>query len=155
CKQRNTNYFKGFKHWALERDFMDSSFNSMFRGMYTFLNSSEKKRNLLLTTQSPINGNDFGFYRKHLSGEQNRIINKALSSKNYFLLNGPPGTGKTSIIIKELVRELHKDQSCNILLLAYTNRAVDELCETVNNAIINFEDINGNFISRERSDRNF
>jgi DNA replication ATP-dependent helicase Dna2 len=154
-KQRNTKYFQNFQLWALERDFMDSSFTSMYRSIYSFLNSPKTKRSLLLTTDAPSNGNDYGFHREHLSEEQNRIINKALSTKDYFLLNGPPGTGKTSIIVKELVRELYKKETCNILLLAYTNRAVDELCDTVNNAIINFHDKNDGYVNYGRTDRNF
>jgi SAM-dependent methyltransferase len=134
-KQRNTNYFQKYKTWAIERDFMDTSFAAMYRNIYSFLNASKDKRNLILTTEPPQNGINYGFKQEYLSDEQNKVINKALSSKNYFLLNGPPGTGKTSIIVKELVRELYKNENCNILLLAYTNRAVDELCETVNKAI--------------------
>lgn len=154
-KQRNTKYFQNFQKWALERDSMDSSFTAMYRSIYSFLNSTKFKRSLLLSKEAPSNGDDYGFRRKHLSDEQNRIINKALSSKDYFLLNGPPGTGKTSIIVKELVRELYKEESCNILLLAYTNRAVDELCETVNNSIINFDDMNNGIVNYGRTDRNF
>lgn len=158
-KQRNTKFFddkekNGYK-WALERDFMDSSFTAMYRNIYAFLNSSKDKRSLILTRKEPQYGNDYGYNQNHLSEEQNRIINKALSNKDYFLLNGPPGTGKTSIIVKELVRELYKDESCNILLLAYTNRAVDELCETVNNAIINFDDMNDGYVNFGRTDINF
>lgn len=158
-KQRNTKFFdtkekEGYK-WALERDFMDTSFTAMYRNIYSFLNASKDKRNLILTTEPPQNGSNYGFSKEYLSDEQNKVINNALSSKNYFLLNGPPGTGKTSIIVKELVRELYKNENCNILLLAYTNRAVDELCETVNNAIINFDDKNDGNVNYGRTDRNF
>jgi len=154
-KQRNTKYFDNFKMWALERDFMDSSFTSMYRNIYSFLSSQKNKRQLILTSEKPSQGNDYGYKNVLLSDEQNRIINKALSARDYFLLNGPPGTGKTSIIIKELVRELYRNDNTNILILAYTNRAVDELCDAVNNAILNFEDKNDGRINAGRSDRNF
>lgn len=154
-KQRNTKYFQNYTTWALERDFMDTSFTAMYRNIYSFLYAPKDKRNLILTTEEPKNGSNYGFRKEYLSDEQNRVINNALSSKNYFLLNSPPGTGKTSIIVKELVRELYKNENCNILLLAYTNRAVDELCETVNNSIINFDDINDGNVNYGRTDRNF
>ena len=43
------------------------------------------------------------------------------------LMVGPPGTGKTSVALKHMV-EIHMGERHNILLLAYTNRAVDEIC---------------------------
>ena len=43
------------------------------------------------------------------------------------LLVGPPGTGKTSVALKCMVEE-HLQAEHDILLLAYTNRAVDEIC---------------------------
>jgi len=148
-KQRNTKFFtqfdsankKGF--WALERDFMDSSFRAMYKNLYAFISYKNKlKRQLILTTVKPIEGNTINYYNKNFSEEQNRILNKALSAENYFLLNGPPGTGKTSIIIKELVQQLYGNKDANILLLAYTNRAVDEICEAVNQAITAIEEVN-------------
>jgi superfamily I DNA and/or RNA helicase len=155
-QQRNTKYFQNFDKWALERDFMDSSFRAMYKNLYAFISSKEKfKRQLVLTTENPIEGSTVDYHNENFSEEQNRIIKKALSAKNYFLLNGPPGTGKTSIIIKELVRELYRNKDANILLLAYTNRAVDEICEAVNNAIINFDDINDGKVNFGRTDRNF
>jgi len=161
-KQRNTKFFTEFDNdsqkgfWALERDFMDSSFRAMYKNLYSFISNKDKfKRQLILTTKKPIEGNSVSYQNSNFSEEQNRIIKKALSAKNYFLLNGPPGTGKTSIIIKELVRQLYKNEKSNILLLAYTNRAVDEICEAVNNAIINFDDINDGIVNYGRTDRNF
>jgi DNA replication ATP-dependent helicase Dna2 len=137
-QQPNTRFFESFDKngkWALERDFMDSSFNSMYRNLYGLMHSSKSKKDLILTQRNPENLMDYNYYNQNLSDEQNRILKKALSTKDYFLLNGPPGTGKTSIIIKELVKEIFENQNCNILLLAYTNRAVDELCESINQAI--------------------
>ena len=152
-KQRNTKFFDDFDNdhqkglWALERDFMDSSFSAMYKNLYSFIaHPNAFKRQLILTTEKPIEGNAVNYQNPNFSEEQNRIIQKALSAKNYFLLNGPPGTGKTSIIIKELVRQLYCNQNSNILLLAYTNRAVDEICDAVNNAINNLNKNTANFI---------
>lgn len=131
-KQNNTLFFEEHEKWALERDSVDSSFTSMYRGLYAFIKSNQKRRDLLLNQRPPVKSKSVEFEQQHLSEEQNRVINKALTAKDYFLLNGPPGTGKTSIVIKELLKELHKDQELNVLLLAYTNRAVDELCDAVN-----------------------
>ena len=47
------------------------------------------------------------------------------------LLVGPPGTGKTKFMLAELVQQLLFQTNEQILLLAYTNRAVDEICEAI------------------------
>jgi len=137
-QQPNTRFFDSFNEtgkWALERDFMDSSFVSMYRNLYGLMRSTKAKKELILAQRHPESKMDYAYSNPNLSEEQNRILKKALSTKDYFLLNGPPGTGKTSIIIKELVKEIYEKQTSNILLLAYTNRAVDELCEAIDSAI--------------------
>jgi DNA replication ATP-dependent helicase Dna2 len=135
-KQRNKAFFNTFgtnAKWALESDFMESSFNSMYRNLYGFLKESSSFKKLILTQEPPGKGKDYGYKNPCVSHEQQMVINKALSADRYFLLNGPPGTGKTSIIIKNLVKELIAGGK-SILVLAYTNRAVDELCEAINHA---------------------
>ena len=47
------------------------------------------------------------------------------------LLVGPPGTGKTSCALKKMVETFHADKDSQILLLSYTNRAVDEICKSL------------------------
>ena len=59
---------------------------------------------------------------------------KAKQAQDYFLLVGPPYTGKTSMALQYLVRELillptpESPTGGNGLLLSYTHRAVDEIC---------------------------
>jgi hypothetical protein len=134
-KQNNILFFKRYTNWAIERDFMDATFNSMYKNLYSFITANQQKRNLLLGVDFPKIKLEYNFNKPHLSEEQNRIIKNALSADDYYLLNGPPGTGKTSIIIKELVKEIITNSESKLLLLAYTNRAVDELCESVTEAI--------------------
>lgn len=51
------------------------------------------------------------------------------------LIVGPPGTGKTSVTLRNLIAHLaHDTQQC-VLLLAFTHRAVDEICETLDAAL--------------------
>jgi len=143
-KQRNKKYFESFgenSNWALERDFMESSFTSMYRNLYEFINADTNFKNLVLLQSNPTSYDNYGYRNPNISFEQERVINKALSTDDYFLLNGPPGTGKTSIVIKNLVKELI-DTEKDVLVLAYTNRAVDELCEAINSAVGNSNEVN-------------
>jgi very-short-patch-repair endonuclease len=49
----------------------------------------------------------------------------------YHLLWGPPGTGKTSVMLRDMAAAVLRDTTDNLLILAYTNRAVDEICEAL------------------------
>ena len=65
----------------------------------------------------------------HQDDERNAMVLKAKQARDFFLLVGPPGTGKTSFGLMSILREeLASDADCNVLLAAYTNRAVDEIC---------------------------
>ncbi len=59
------------------------------------------------------------------------LLQKITASRDYFLLWGPPGTGKTSIMLRDMAAWVLQETSDNLLLLAYTNRAVDEICEAL------------------------
>ena len=127
-KQNNPTYFNGNHFWAVEHDTLDNSYNGMYRNLFSFLSASRRKRDLLLGLQEP--------HTKQTEQTEEKpypenIISKALAAEDYFLIVGPPGTGKTSIFARRLIEEYYAQPDTNILVLAYTNRAVDELCEAI------------------------
>jgi DNA replication ATP-dependent helicase Dna2 len=131
-KQFNTTIFDENEHWNLEHDMMDSGFGAMYKGLYAFANSSQGKRDLLLTINPPQQPEKQEIdIKKDLTEEQQIILEKAIAAKDYFLLWGPPGTGKTSKMLKHFAQHIIENTQENLLLLAYTNRAVDEICEAI------------------------
>ncbi|NLA63738.1 MAG: AAA family ATPase, partial [Bacteroidales bacterium] len=103
----------------------------MYKSIFMFLNASREKRNLLLGVTAPTAQE---VQIDESTSYTDQVIGKAMAADNYFLIVGPPGTGKTSIFARRLIENYHADKSKNILVLAYTNRAVNELCEAVNAA---------------------
>jgi DNA replication ATP-dependent helicase Dna2 len=124
-------YFKAHPHWAVESDFNEQGFQYHFTSLAEFLAAPEAKQNLLLGLEAPRFQEDFHYRIDSLSEEQNDILQLALSAQDYFLLQGPPGTGKTSKMLKNMVQYLFEQTEEYIVLLAFTNRATDEICEKV------------------------
>ncbi len=133
-RQFNLAIFEQFAYWNLEPDLLDSSFLAMYRGLYDFAQSTPAKRALLLGQMAPAWAQPLAWpHDPELTEEQHRILCKLLAAPDYFLLWGPPGTGKTNIMLRHIVQYLLHNTNENILLLAYTNRAVDEMCESLEN----------------------
>lgn len=130
--QRNPRVLPSDSLYAVERDYMDTSYTTMFKGLATFLSASGDCRALLLGQQLPRYDSA---YDERISAEKDdfkRISLKAQAAKDYFLLIGPPGTGKTSRALRTMVEDfLNKEKQ--LLLLSYTNRAVDEICKMLEN----------------------
>lgn len=141
--QQNPNLIVG-ECFALEHAGSDIGGTSAIRSLYTFITSDVERRQLLLGQRAPRADKSLVLSRSY-HPDYDDIILKAKQAQDYFLLIGPPGTGKTSQALQYLVREQlaekSKVQSTNpndhspkvngqssILLLAYTNRAVDEIC---------------------------
>lgn len=134
-KQRNRSFFDKYKYWAIEHDKLDHSYNAMFKSLFAFLSAPSQKKNLLLGLSKPDSSyNELVVEELTKEEKQDSVIQKALAAKDYFLIVGPPGTGKTSIFARRLIEEFYSDSTTNILVMAYTNRAVDELCAAISQA---------------------
>lgn len=141
--QQNPNLIAG-ECFALEHAGSDIGGTSAIRSLYTFITSDVERRQLLLGQRAPRADKSLVLSHSY-HPDYDDIILKAKQAQDYFLLIGPPGTGKTSqalqYLVLEQLAEKTKVQSTNpnaqspkvneqssILLLAYTNRAVDEIC---------------------------
>ncbi len=133
ARQFNSDFFEMFDNWQIEHDLLDSSFLSLYRSLYAFADAPLQKRRLLLAEEAPPLPVDPPVFDEpeNMTAEQKKIFKKIISSRAYFLLWGPPGTGKTSIMLREMVRHFFQNTEENLLLLAYTNRAVDEICAAI------------------------
>lgn len=131
-RQFNNRDFSAYPSWNLEHDMMDAGFTSMYRGLFGFAAADKSYRTLILGQRAPEKPS---YGPLELSGEmtteQQGILSKIIQAEEYFLLWGPPGTGKTSIVLKHLVAHLMKNTEEQLLLLAFTNRAVDEICDAL------------------------
>jgi superfamily I DNA and/or RNA helicase len=70
------------------------------------------------------------FLFDQFNDRQKRAIGHSVGTKNFHLIVGPSGTGKTKVIA-ETVRQLVKRGRRKILITAYTNLAVDNMIEAI------------------------
>ncbi|NDV67123.1 AAA domain-containing protein [Bacteroides sp. 224] len=129
------------KLWAIEHDFMESSYSPLYRGMHAFLSAPKERRDLLMLQREPVIDNSLT-----LKGDYNDFNDLSLhikKAKDLFLIIGPPGTGKTSFGLLNTVKEELLETESSILLMSYTNRAVDEICSKLYQEKIDFVRIGG------------
>lgn len=131
-KQRNAGVFRPDSLYAVEPGYMDATFNQAYSGLFSLLTAPRERKELLLGIRPPATDPSVRLHRHYLNEEIDRIVLKAKQARDYFLLVGPPGTGKTSVALKSMVEEFLSDSpQKTLLLMAYTNRAVDEICHTL------------------------
>lgn len=149
---KTTNGEKGVEgdFWAIEHSSTNSSTSSSLRSLTAFLQAEPERQNLLLGQREP-KADLSRELSQHYSADYDEIILRMKQAEDYFLLIGPPGTGKTSQALKFMVQEsLSGFNGLNILLLSYTNRAVDEICEMLDGAGIDFLRIGNEFATDEQ-----
>lgn len=112
--------------FAIEHDYSDISATNGMKGLYSFLSARTDRKELLLGLRTPRR--DTNVVLNGSYGRFNEIILKEKQALDYFLLVGPPGTGKTSCALRYMIEEALTEPEESLLLLSYTNRAVDEIC---------------------------
>ena len=173
--QQNADIFEMDKPYAIEHGTTDASTGGSIRGLHQFISAPKDKRDLLLGQREPLRNTSLTLTR-HYDDVLDDIILRAKQAQDYFLLVGPPGTGKTSRALKFMVEEAlndgtgmpstesiastkdisygnserHQRPASSILLMSYTNRAVDEICEMLVDSGIPFLRLGSEFSCDER-----
>lgn len=127
-KLLGTEFLNQYSKWAIEGDFLEHSYKKLPAVIFDFINDSSFDVKVGVSEQQ-INSIDYEC--DYLNEKQINIVSSALSTNNYYLIQGPPGTGKTSFVLRALVEYYFNNTDENILLCAYTNRAVDQICTVI------------------------
>lgn len=112
--------------WAVEHDFLESQSRSQYAGMLAFLQAPRERRDLLLFGREP-RVNTHRQLRGHY-GNFDELSLRVRQAEDFFLIIGPPGTGKTSYGMLNTLQEQLLEPDTNVLVTSFTNRAVDEIC---------------------------
>lgn len=92
----------------------------IFPNLTAVLENPESVREFSIASGPQVSG---------LDDSKNNALLSAISSKDVFLLEGPPGTGKTSYITALLERYLERNPADRVLLVSQTNVAIDNVLE--------------------------
>ncbi|CAM8904527.1 unnamed protein product [Rhodiola kirilowii] len=124
--------------WRIDKDESSTSFAIMrFNIVQLFLQTTQGSHLRKLIVDLEVPRFDSGFItsqdpaisyvwsEKSLNHDQRRALLKILAAKDYALILGMPGTGKTSTLVHAVKALLMRGAS--ILLTSYTNSAVDNL----------------------------
>lgn len=131
------NYYR----WAVEHDFLESSYSPLYRSMLSFLKAPKERRDLILMRRKPEI--DDSRTLKGDYGQFDSLMLNVKRAKDLYLIMGPPGTGKTSFGMLNTLRETLLEDGTSVLLVSYTNRAVDEICSKLVEADIDFIRLGG------------
>ena len=129
--QHSADVFPTTLPYALEHDVSDSASSGLYRNLYSMLTAPEERIRLLLGEKLPTTDTTKDIVGHYPGEETDHIVRTVCRARDYALIVGVPGAGKTSIILRSIVEEHYRHTTDNILLMAYTNRAVDEICQAL------------------------
>ncbi len=133
-------WLQQWERWVIEEDLNLSLFNRWFANLALLLYATPKRRRIVLGLQSPAPATpelDLPSF-DYLTDHQRELLRRCLASPDYFLVQGPPGSGKTSRFLRALVDFFVNHQQQRVLLLTYTHRAADEICQVLSTLKVPF-----------------
>ncbi|RJS71285.1 IGHMBP2 family helicase [Methanophagales archaeon] len=114
----------------------DVTFQRMKDALKAFKRLPEWRRAKLLGKTEPEfnagDGDELEFFNESLNNSQREAVRKSLAARDFFLIHGPPGTGKT-ITCVEVISQL-VSRGYRVLATADSNIAVDNLVERLDKA---------------------
>lgn len=115
----------------------DVTFQRMLRALKRFKRLPESRKEILLGNRSPGLGTKrkVEFFNPALNKSQRDAVLRCLAAEDFFLIHGPPGTGKT-ITCVEVIMQLIK-RGARVLASADSNVAVDNLVERLDKLGVN------------------
>jgi DNA replication ATP-dependent helicase Dna2 len=135
---RDSHKVEGEVRFRIDKDEMASGMQRMRNNLAQlfFANGDEKRRRLIVDLEKPT----FEPARAPLPEEipaslnedQRRAMNKVFTARDYALILGMPGTGKTTTIA-EIIKAL-VERGKTVLLASYTHSAVDTILTKLLNA---------------------
>lgn len=135
--QQNPDILDSTFLYAVEHASADVSTTGGIRALHTFITAPKERKDLLLAQRVPQRNPSVVLTRSY-HPSYDEVLHKAKQANDYYLLIGPPGTGKTSMALRYMVEEELKNESSCLLLMSYTNRAVDEICTMLADANLDF-----------------
>lgn len=142
-------FYEGKEHcrWAIEHDYFEASSSALYGALFSFLCAPKQRRDLLLLQQRPQVDTSQKLVGDY--GAFNTLALRVKQARDFFLIIGPPGTGKTSYGLVTTLTEELRDPTSSVLLMAYTNRAVDEICSKLVEQQLDFIRIGSRFSCEE------
>ncbi|MFM8771285.1 MAG: DEAD/DEAH box helicase, partial [Candidatus Kapaibacterium sp.] len=117
--------------WMIEQDVMDQSVRAMSTSIRNLLDAPAERRAMILGLKKPTHGPRSSALAPSLSDVQRSVVERAVAARDLFLIQGPPGSGKTSAVLRAIIQELLREPRERILAVAFTNRAADEICDVL------------------------
>ncbi len=110
----------------------DITFQRMLEAIKAFEKVEGKKkriRNIIVGNGKPEfeETTRHNFQNENLNSSQKEAVREAIAAQDFFLIHGPPGTGKTTALIE--VIEQHVRQGDKLLATADSNIAVDNMVD--------------------------
>jgi len=116
----------------------DITFKRMEDNLLNLTKHAKKALNYHLKMEQPIDypeKNEVNFINTSLNKSQRHAIKQGLSTKDFYLIHGPFGTGKTTTLT-ELILQMNKSGE-RLLVTAESNIAVDNLLKKVSKTKVN------------------